>query len=91
MDITVCLMKATGETEMRRVEDATFDKLRKIIGCRNAEYVPLKGGNALLVDEEGLLKEEPQYNEFASFNAKRHIVGDALAVRLSDMDEIPYK
>jgi hypothetical protein len=90
MDIAVCLMKATGETEMRLVEDATFDKLRKIIGCRNAEYVLLPKGRALLVDEEGLLTEEPLYNEFASIHAKRHIVGDALVVKLSDMDKIPY-
>jgi len=45
------------------------------------ELVRLPGGkNIMLVDEEGLLKKNPVYNEQASALARRPIVGTAIVI-----------
>ena len=67
-----------------------MDTVRKMIGCEWVEVVHprrLSEQYAVLVDEEGLLKASPVFNEIASYlyEIEQHgqpIVGDAVIVRV---------
>ena len=67
-----------------------MDTVRKMIGCEWIEVVHprrLSEQYAVLVDEEGLLKASPVFNEIASYlyEIEQHgqpIVGDAVIVRV---------
>ena len=67
-----------------------MDTVRKMIGCEWVEVVHprrLSEQYAVLVDEEGLLKANPVFNEIASYlyEIEQHgqpIVGDAVIVRV---------
>jgi len=93
MDLTNEVFR-TGNFTSHKVttKDATFSKLRDVIGARMAEYVYLdsEGKTALMVDEEGLLEEKP-VNLAATQLVGSPIVGDAMIVNLSDLDDIPYE
>jgi hypothetical protein len=91
MDIQVKLIKVGELPIPQTVKDATFTGLRDLIGAKWAENVWVDGTeNTMLVDEEGLLHEK-QYNPAAAAVADKIIVGDALIVRLEDLDAIPYE
>jgi hypothetical protein len=90
MKMAPVLITTRGTTDATIVKDATFSKLRDIIGCTTAEYVYLPDGMAFLCDEDGLGADKP-VNELASFIAQQMIVGDVMLVVLDEMDEIPYE
>lgn len=52
----------------------------EMIDCKMIEIVPCPDGKIMVVDEEGLLKANPQPNIPASIIAKRHIVGTAVVL-----------
>ncbi len=94
-DQKVCLYLSTHsfEPEIVSVDDDTgiLEQIGKIIGCEVCQTVRterLGGKYILVVDEEGLLKDEPVFNEMASYlyEVEKHgeiIAGDAVIVKLS--------
>lgn len=59
--------------------DKQLDQMYQIIGCSTIEIVRLPHNTGcLIVDESGLLKEDPQLNPVASLLAGQPIVGTAL-------------
>ena len=71
------------ETELR--------ELQKAVGG-HIETVNLKDGGAMIVDEEGMLKQYP-HNDLASYISNTHIYGTALIVGSDDssdeFDDVP--
>ena len=89
MKIAPVLITTRGTTDPTIVTDATFTKLRDIIGCTTAEFVYLPDGMALLCDEDSIGANKP-LNELASLIAQQVILGDVMLVVLDEMEEIPY-
>ena len=66
--------------EPKNGTDYTFEEVYKLINCSMIEIVRIEGTTSLLlVDEEGLMKEDIRKNMMASLMAVgQTIVGDAL-------------
>ena len=88
-----CIYLSTHSFEPQIVPvqgEDSMDTVRKMIGCEWVEVVHprrLSEQYAVLVDEEGLLKASPVFNEIASYlyEIEQHgqpIVGDAVIVRV---------
>ena len=90
MDFTCTKFTTDGPATIFTMKDATFDKLRKEIGCQWADYVRLDNGQAIMVDDEGLLLKKP-INAALSAIAGRTLVGDGLIVDLDEVDKLPYE
>jgi len=60
-------------------QSPSLKEAQEIVGGY-VELVNLNGGDAMLVNEEGLLQELP-YNDKASFLADRFVVGDVCVVK----------
>jgi len=60
-------------------QSPSLKEAQEIVGGY-VELVNLNGGDAMLVNEEGLLQELP-YNDKASFLADRLVVGDVCVVK----------
>lgn len=77
------LIDTTGKTEV--IINDKGDSLQfayDAIGCEYVELARIGNSFALLVDEEGLFKPDPQYNALASHLANTRIVGKAVLVRI---------
>lgn len=85
------LLTTDGEMETLSLHGKTFSGLRRIIGANLAEYVYLDDGMALMIDEEGLYSENARVNLLSSAMAGQPLVGNALLVKLDDMDGLPYQ
>lgn len=104
IDMTFYFIGA-GAPNICKVEAEESDILQTaydLIGCRFVEVVSFRAGFfdlALLVDEEGFLRSDPQTNKLASVLAGKSLVGGALAVcirgedivGLSDLDQDEIK
>lgn len=59
----------------------TLDEVYALIGCELVEIAcRFEDGKMMLVDEEGLLKPDPEVNPLASMLFGDYIVGNALIV-----------
>ena len=59
--------------------DKQLDQMYQIIGCSTIEIVRMpRTDGCLIVDESGLLKEDPQLNAAATLLAEQPIVGTVL-------------
>jgi len=68
-------------------EHFTFNEVYRLIGCSMIEIVRIEDSdNILLVDEEGLLKEDMRINGMAvTITGGRQIVGDVLLCKSSEV------
>lgn len=89
-------LNVTGTVDIIEVPDQRdWRWYARQIGCEYIENVyprGLKEPYAMIVDEEGLLKDKPVVNFFASWLYETHkhrhpIVGDALVVKTIETDE----
>ena len=92
----------TTENKKRKIQVDSFEQVKKIIsnydGNIGIEVVTLQDGTALLIDEDGKLKNLP-YNDLASALAHEKkgiypsdfIVGDAILIDLDEFDSLPYE
>lgn len=73
-----------SHTEMLEVGDG-FETWNKAIGATCGEIVPCKNGRQELWCNENGLAEECALNQYASFIAGRHIVGDVILFEKGDI------
>jgi len=101
LDISKYTVLQSGETgEPVNIDPRTvnsFQDLYKIIGTTIIQQAyfpedhPLEEKVAVIVDEEGLLREDLQINFLASRLTIQHIVGVAVVLPLSAWQKLPYK
>ncbi|HIB77170.1 MAG TPA: DUF3846 domain-containing protein [Flavobacteriales bacterium] len=77
----------TDGTQVSDVDISTLDKQQSLVGGY-IEYVPLPQNphKLLIVNEEGRLQENPEFNDTASLLAMHPIVGDAVLVNRDEID-----
>ena len=92
----------TTDNKKRKIKIKTFDEARQLVCDFNynssIEISILNDGTAILLDEEGKLKNLP-FNEIATQIAHAgggiypsdFIVGDVLLVDLDEFDGLPYE
>jgi hypothetical protein len=90
------------EGKKRKIEINTIEEAKKIVcNFKNdsvIEIVELNDGTAMIIDEEGKLKNY-QFNEKATLIAREKsaifpsdfIVGDVLIVDIDEFDGLPYE
>jgi hypothetical protein len=92
----------TTDNKKKKVIINTFDEAKRLVcdyDCNSSlQIVILNDGSALILDEEGKLKNL-SFNEIATNLAHEnngiypsdYIVGDVLVVELDDFDNLPYE
>jgi hypothetical protein len=91
MELTNLVLRAEYIlSEKVTTKDATFSKLRDVIGARTVEYVYLDDNTAFMVDEDGIGKGRT-LNLAATELVGSPILGDVMLVNFKEIDDIPYE
>lgn len=86
------IIKTNGDKENIEPANGSTFTLKELQGVVNGyiQIVPIQAGeyddNFMVIDEEGLLKPNPQFNQAASIIAGRRIVGQVVIIDKEQID-----